>query len=146
MFSSLGEINNETRANWGKMSPQHMIEHLADFFDVSSGRLVFELVTPAEHLPKYRDFLMSEKVFRENTKAPASILGDEPRPLRHPDVPSATNTLLEAVNRFFDYFEDPNAAPTVHPVFGALNFDDWVRLHFKHVTHHLRQFGLKSYV
>ncbi|TXH28993.1 MAG: DUF1569 domain-containing protein, partial [Cyclobacteriaceae bacterium] len=34
------------------------------------------------------------------------------------------------------------AKKTTHPVFGALNFDEWILLHYKHVTHHSRQFGL----
>jgi hypothetical protein len=30
----------------------------------------------------------------------------------------------------------------LHPAFGDLNFTEWVQLHHKHVTHHLKQFGL----
>ncbi len=29
-----------------------------------------------------------------------------------------------------------------HPVFGRLSVDDWGRLSWKHLDHHLRQFGL----
>ena len=30
----------------------------------------------------------------------------------------------------------------LHPVFGELNFEEWALLHYKHVTHPLRRFGL----
>ena len=145
LFSSLKDIKPDTKANWGKMGSQHMVEHLVDFFDVSSGKLKFELITPAEQLPAYRDFLFSDKEFRENTKAPLAILGEEPLALRKQNVEEAIIALEESVNDFFKYHENEAAGPTVHPVFGALNLDEWIRLHFKHASHHLRQFGLKSY-
>lgn len=145
LFNSLNEITPETKRNWGKMSPQHMVEHLADFFNVSAGKLKFELVTPGEQLPKYRDFLLSEKQFRENTQAPPSIVSTEPGPLRKESIAAAIEHLKESVNDFFEYYGGEDVEATVHPVFGPLNFDEWVKLHFKHVTHHLRQFGLKSY-
>ncbi|MBC7534919.1 MAG: DUF1569 domain-containing protein [Ferruginibacter sp.] len=145
LFSSLKDIKPGTKANWGKMGPQHMVEHLADFFDISSGKLKFDLITPAEQLPAYRNFLFSDKEFRENTKAPLTILGDEPLSLRKQNIEEAIIDLEESVSDFFKYHENEAAVPTVHPVFGALNPDEWIRLHFKHVSHHLRQFGLKSY-
>ena len=39
------------------------------------------------------------------------------------------------------YFKNNPAAKTSHPVFGDLDFEEWVLLHYKHVTHHLKQFG-----
>jgi len=37
---------------------------------------------------------------------------------------------------------DDKLKTTLHPVFGELNFEEWILLHYKHVTHHLKQFGL----
>lgn len=28
------------------------------------------------------------------------------------------------------------------PVLGDLNFEEWIMLHYKHVMHHAKQFGL----
>jgi hypothetical protein len=127
---------------WGKMNFQQMTEHVTAFFKVSTQKLKFDLVSPAEHMPKLKEFLMSEKQFRENTKAPSSIIGDEPFPVYHASPEAAVAALEKEVNYFFHFYETNSAATAVHPVFGELNFDEWVRLHFKHVTHHLRQFGL----
>ncbi len=146
LFSSLEEAKPDSVAQWGKMSAQQMIEHLGDFFDISSGKLKFDLITPGEQLPKYREFLLSDKAFRENTKAPVSIIGDEPLPIRNASIEEASAKLQLSVESFFKYFENANAIPTVHPVFGPLSFEDWVLLHYKHVAHHLRQFGLKSFI
>jgi len=46
------------------------------------------------------------------------------------------------LNGFFGYFSEDPEKKTLHPVFGELNFAEWVQLHHKHVTHHLKQFGI----
>lgn len=127
---------------WGKMKGQQMVEHVAGFFKISAGRLRFELVTPAEQLPKFREFLLSDKPFRENTKAPASVLSEEPLPLRYANMGEAIVALEKSIGEFVKYYQTDDAQPTVHPVFGALNYDEWIQLHHKHVVHHAKQFGL----
>lgn len=141
-FVLLNNIDAATKPVWGKMNPQQMLEHITGFYLVSVGRIKFDLVTPEEHLPKFKEFLFSDKQFRENTKAPASVLGEEPLPLRHATYHEALQKLREAVAGFEAYFEDDPGKTTTHPVFGPLNFEEWILLHYKHVTHHLRQFGV----
>ena len=125
---------------WGKMNGQQMVEHLSGFFKVSTGKLKFPLVTPIDHLPKYIEFLYSNKDFRENTKAP--ILPEEPLPIRFTNIKESLAELEEEVKTFNDIFLKNETLITQHPVFGNLNYEEWVLLHYKHVTHHLRQFGL----
>lgn len=127
---------------WGKMNLQQMTEHVTDFFNLSTGKIQLPLVTPEEHLPRFKAFLFSDKEFRENTKAPAEILGDEPVPVRNESFDVAVIKLEKSIQRFFEYFETDPSAITTHPVFGPLNFEEWVLLHYKHVRHHSRQFGL----
>jgi hypothetical protein len=125
---------------WGKMNAQQMVEHVVGFFKVSTGKIKFPLVTPVEHLPKYIEFLNSDKEFRENTKAP--VLPEEPLPVRYATMAKSTNELAKDIKEFVDLFSNNDQLKTMHPVFGELNFDEWVLLHYKHVTHHLKQFGL----
>ena len=142
MFLLLEKLTAEKKQVWGKMNAQQMLEHLADFFNVSTGKIIFDLVTPVEHLPKYREFLYSDKEFRENTKAPAAVLGEEPLPQRKPNLESAKEDLKKSVEEFVNFFQADTEKKTLHPVFGPLNFEEWVLLHYKHVRHHLRQFAL----
>jgi len=123
------------------MNAQQMVEHVSAFFRVSAGKLKFPLATPQELLPKYRAFLLSEKEFRENTKAP--VLPEEPLPLRHATMDEAIIDLEKQVNNFCKYFEDDLEKKTLHPAFGELNFEEWMQLHHKHVKHHLKQFGIE---
>ena len=83
---------------------------------------------------------MSDKEFRENTKAP--VLPEQPLPLQYSTMDEALDHLGKSVDDFFDFFKDDPTKTTLHPAFGELNFDEWIQLHHKHVTHHLKQFGL----
>lgn len=127
---------------WGKMNAQQMTEHVSGFFKVSTEKLRFPLITPVEHLPKFREFLLSDKEFRENTKAPGNVVPEEPVPIRKGSMQEALAELQNEIIAFVDLFKNNPGKKTTHPVFGELNFDEWILLHYKHVTHHLRQFEL----
>ena len=139
--SRLKNVSPDATGKWGKMNAQQMAEHVADFFKVSSAKIIFPLVTPTEHLPKYKEFLLSDKEFRENTKGPEGIVPEHPFPERNNSFTEALDELQNEINGFVDYFKNNPEAKTLHPVFGVLNFEEWVLLHYKHVTHHLKQFG-----
>ena len=140
-ISFIRKIDPSVSPRWGKMNAQQMVEHISAFFRVSTDKLKFSLAIPQELLPKYRAFLLSEKEFRENTKAP--VLPEEPLPLRYATIEEAIIDLEKQVNNFFKYFEDDPEKKTLHPAFGELNFEEWVQLHHKHVKHHLKQFGIE---
>ncbi len=136
----LKNIDSNATPNWGKMNTQQMVEHVAGFFRVSTNKMHFKLVTPEEHLPKYKEFLLCDKEFRENTKAP--MLPEEPFPVRFSNLEEAIQQLEIEIKDFVLYFEKDPELKTQHPVFGDLNFEEWVLLHYKHVVHHARQFSL----
>lgn len=130
----------EATGKWGKMTAQQMVEHVAGFFKVSTNQLHFPLVTAAEHLPKYKEFLLSEKEFRENTKAP--VLPEEPLPVIFSTMNEGVADLEKQIQLFADKFSSGEIVSSQHPVFGELNFEEWVLLHYKHLVHHAKQFGL----
>lgn len=142
MFVLLQNLSENSTALWGKMNAQQMLEHLNDLFNVSIEKIIFPLVTPEEFLPKYKAFLYSDKDFKENTKAPESVVAEEPAPLKYASINEAKEQLKETVNSFIQYFEKDPSKKTLHPSFGMLSFEEWVMLHYKHVKHHYRQFGL----
>lgn len=125
---------------WGKMSFHQMVEHMADVVKVASGRLKMDIKTPPERLPLYREFLMSDKPFRENTKSP--VLPEETLPLRTRTVPAAIGKLQEELIGFFEAFEKDPGLRTTHPAFGELDFNENVQCLYKHACHHLKQFGV----
>jgi len=141
-FSYLRSLDSATPSSWGKMSLQQMIEHFADAVRIASGKTAITvMVTPAEHLQKMQDFLMSEKPFRENTPNP--LLPEVPPPVRNISIEEALKELKKEMDFFFSIFKENNQQQTLNPFFGELNFEQNVQLLHKHALHHLRQFGVK---
>ena len=125
---------------WGKMNVQQMIEHFTDVMMVANGKIRLPVVTPPDKLQKVREFMMSDKPFRENTKSP--VLPEEPLPLKKRTREAAIGKLQEEIIYFFEAFEQDPSMKTTHPVFGELNFDMNIQILYKHALHHLRQFGI----
>ena len=125
---------------WGKMNPLQMVEHLTDAFRQASDESNTATVTPADQLPAFKAFIMTEKEFRPNTKN--RLLGEEPAPPIHAGMPAALDDLHKEIQEFVEYFERNPGKITTNPVFGDLNFQEWVQLLHKHAVHHLKQFGL----
>jgi hypothetical protein len=143
LVSYLQRLDPATPPRWGKMSVQQMIEHFAgDAVRNASGRLKVEkMVTPEANLQKMREFMMSEKPFRENTKNP--LMPEDPEATRYKTIQAAIGALQLELIHFFEAFEkDPNLV-TRNPFFGDLNFDENVQLLYKHALHHLKQFGIE---
>lgn len=143
LISSLQQLSPATPARWGKMNVQQMIEHYAgDAVRNASGRLKIDnIVTPAENLQRMRDFMLSDKPFKENTKNP--LMGEEPAQLRFKTVQAAIGALQQELIYFFEAFESNPSLITRNPFFGDLNFEQNVQLLYKHALHHLRQFGVE---
>ena len=142
MFLLLGNLQPGATGKWGRMTGQQMVEHLVFIFGASSGKVKTTLLIPEEFLPKAVDFLWSEKEFRENTKAPEGLIPEEPQPLQYANMPEAITALKREVGYFINYFTTQPGIKVLHPSFGELDYEGWIQLHYKHVTHHLKQFGL----
>jgi hypothetical protein len=123
------------------MNAQQMIEHLVEFVGLSYEKTTFPLCVPEDMVEKYQAFLFSEKMFRENTKAPSQVMPDEPLPTHYANMAEASDVLKSAVEQFFTFFNDNPGRKTLHPAFGWLDHSGWMVLHYKHFYHHLRQFG-----
>ncbi|HET7899439.1 MAG TPA: hypothetical protein VFL47_17250 [Flavisolibacter sp.] len=139
----LEQLPTETKAAWGKMTAQQMIEHFADSVRIASGKTVHaDVLTPAEQLERARLFLESERPFRENTLNP--LMPEVPAPVRNPSKGDAVKELKEEIDFFFAVFKKNNLQVTRNPIFGDLNFEQNVQLLYKHALHHLRQFSLQA--
>lgn len=137
----LQRLNVNTTPRWGKMNVQQMIEHFTDAVMAAGGKFNLPIVTAADLLLRYREFLLSEKPFKENTKSP--VMAEDPSPLRKHTPQAAIGKLQEELIYFFETFEKNPGLTTRNPVFGDLNFDENIQLIHKHAMHHLKQFGIE---
>ncbi len=135
-------IPSEAIPHFGKMNPQQMVEHLVESIGHSYGYNAPTLQTPEEKLPGFLQFLRSEKQFKPNT--PNALMPVEPAPIVWLNFDAALDQLDLSLYRFFDRFAGRETETEVHAFFGPLHYHDWLRMHTKHLTHHLRQFGIEE--
>ncbi len=131
----INKLTPQTKQQWGKMNVSQMLAHVQMPIRIAYGT----------HQPK-GSFLL--KLFGPLFK---SKLWDE-NPYKHnlPTDPTFVMTglekefekektvLLELVNKF----SNENIVTERHPVFGKLTKDNWSKAMWKHLDHHLQQFGV----
>jgi hypothetical protein len=133
-------LDENTPPLWGKMTPQHMIEHLVWVFECSTGILVLPCRTPENLLERTKRFLFDNRQTPHEFKNP--LLGEDPPPFRFSSFADAKVALRKEIARFLIHFREQPGAIHVHPIFGPLGAEEWHRTQFKHCYHHLLQFGL----
>lgn len=133
------ELDEAEKPLWGKMTPQHMIEHLGFAFRMSNGKQTVPIKSDPERLPALRRFLKSDRPMPRNYVNP--ITGDRLLPLQYGSMAAARKSLFREVKDFYSFFEQNPEARLNNPVFGKLNFGEWLIFHRKHIVHHLAQFG-----
>lgn len=130
----LSKLTPDTRSLWGKMSVQQMLAHLQQPLLVAYGRqkpagnflmkLLGPLIKPALYGPKpYKRGLPTDKTY---------IVTD------NPDFENERGKLIELVQEF----REDNIPDEQHPLFGKMTKEQWSKSAWKHLDHHLQQFGV----
>src|SRR5690606_14278854 len=92
----LNGLTENTTANWGKMSPQQMIEHLEHGVLVSMGEPEAEqCFTPEEHLEKYQDSLYNHRKMPKDFIAPFLAADVALTELKHKDLEAAKQCFID---------------------------------------------------
>jgi hypothetical protein len=136
----LRNTDPNTPPKWGKMSFQHMVEHLVLTLKNANGKLKLDMKTPPEKIQAFQDFIMSGKEFRENTKSPS--FPEEPLPLHFASAREGIDKLEKEIKDFVNVYEATPGLKITNPVFGDLDYGLAVNLLYKHAVHHLKQFGI----
>lgn len=139
-LSLLKKLHPETKQLWGKMSAQHMVEHLILAVRTSNGKLNVGCFNPPEKWQTLKRFLLSSRPLPKDFLNP--IIGKNLLPLEFENLDSAIKVLTYEVEDYYKYFEEKPDALLLNPTFGELNKDEWDVFHDKHFTHHLSQFGI----
>lgn len=138
ILTKLNQVSKDAQPLWGVMSAQRMIEHLSDAVILSRGDHKFPLEIKEEHIARAQGFLISDHPLPREFKA---AFATPDIPIRNTNMEAAIIEFSKAWKLFIaDYIANPNKK-VLHPNFGTLDFDLWKRMHSKHITHHLEQFG-----
>lgn len=133
LLRRLRRLEPGSRALWGSFTAPRMVCHLADSLRVGLGDLPAQRVDtlPSRTLVKWLVVYSPLSPPRGKIQTPKEMLTTSPISWAE-DV----SAVEELVGRMA-------ATPTnvVHPAFGPLTHGGWCRLSWKHMDHHLRQFG-----
>ncbi len=138
----LTKLTEQSKASWGILTPQHLMEHIEKGFHIASGEIQnFEIDTPAEHLAKVQEMVYNYKPMPKGFKHPL-MEKESLDQLIHPDLATAKNKMLEAWDAYEAYFKANPDSETKNAVFGHLDKFGWDLLNTKHFNHHFEQFGI----
>jgi hypothetical protein len=137
LLERLDRLSPESERQWGKMTPSQMMEHTARALDMATGRNPMKQIFLGKALSWiFRKEFLGEKPFKQNRPTgPDFIIKDEP------DFESTRIRLSELITEFHDLGES-SLEGNIHGFFGPLTGKQWGETQYKHVDHHLRQFGI----
>lgn len=132
----LSRLQPSSPRQWGKMNAAQMLAHCAVALEVACGdRTKKQAFIGRVLAPFVRSSVLGEKPFSKNgpTDPDFKITDDRIFADEHA-------RLVALVDRFYDR-GPAKAEGLVHSFFGRLTCDEWGRLMYKHLDHHLRQFS-----
>ena len=139
MLSILNRLSSSKTPLWCKMNAQEMVEHLSDMLMMSRGTGNFTIDVDAETIARRQQFLSSDKEMAKNIAVPFTKDIIE---LRHDELELALDEFADEWINFTEYYESNPSASVIHPYYGDLDYNLWLKMHDKHFTHHFKQFGL----
>ena len=137
LIERLGRLTPETRRQWGKMTPGQMMEHTARVLDMATGKKPMKQIFLGKMLSWiFKKEFLGEKPFKPNRPTgPDFIMKDDP------EFESTRARLSELITEFHGMGES-GLDGNVHGFFGPLTGKQWGETQYKHLDHHLRQFGV----
>lgn len=130
-----------SRPLWGKMNVSQMLAHLQVPMLVAFGQLHLKGGLIAFFFGKIaKRQMVDDKPFKKNmpTMKEFKFTGKK---FPEKDFLKEKSILLSYVDRFVTEGPDIITNKT-HPFFGPLTVEEWDTLQWKHLDHHLRQFGV----
>ncbi|MBL4664201.1 MAG: phenylacetic acid degradation bifunctional protein PaaZ, partial [Flavobacteriaceae bacterium] len=138
----LTKLTADSKPKWGEMSAQQMVEHLEYTYRIASGEIQdFEISTPEKYLEKTHETLYNYKKMPQGYDFPLAEKSESEN-LKHADLSTAKEKMIEARDEYQAYFKGNDDARTKNVVFGDLNRFEWYLLERKHLNHHFEQFNL----
>lgn len=134
-------LTEETKANWGIMTPQHMVEHIEYLNQIALGNIQMDMITPEAHLEKWNESLYNYFKMPKNHDLEILKKG-ELEDLRFESLDAAKEALIKSLKEMDEKFKENPEYTATNLVFGHLSRYEWKLYCQKHFQHHFEQFGL----
>ena len=138
---ALDKLTEEHKANWGILTPQHMVEHLEFFMQMAIGRVETEIITPANRIDRFQESLFNYRAMHRGFDHPL-LKEKELEDLRFDSLATAKAALLSVLDEYEAFFKENPGIETANTIFGMLDKQLWDLMNRKHFHHHFSQFGL----
>lgn len=128
-------LTPESLPRWGTLTARGMIAHLVDALKMSMGQIdVSERKSPIRFTPLKQFIIYGPPFPRSAPTSPQLILRQAE------DWDAECETLRQTMDEFAAH-RRTRKFPR-HPVFGELSPKTWGVFGYKHIDHHLKQFGV----
>lgn len=122
---------------WGSMNAAQMLAHCAEIQEVSNGKALNNTPFLARLFKgMIRKMVVNDKPYPKNSRTHPQYKQIDER-----DFDAEKNRLLKALEKFVNDGPD-NAEKNPHPLFGNMTADEKGWSMYKHLNHHLAQFGV----
>ena len=136
----LKKLSSKTKANFGLMTPQHMVEHLIDALGSATKKYEGERISPAtDQQLGMQKFIQSGSVLvhRPSDKTKADLAS-----VKYNTLEEAISNVPEALQKYYTFQDDNPDYKPYASFMGEVSYDDVELFHFMHIRYHLWQFGL----
>lgn len=137
VLERIAKLDPTAERQWGRMNAAQMLAHCTAALEVATGEKRRKQALIGKVLgPLVRSKLLGEVPFGKNSPTDPTFVITDPR-----DFAAEKTRLLGIVGRFCDAGPD-RAAQQTHSFLGRLRGNEWGVMMYKHLDHHLRQFGV----
>jgi Protein of unknown function (DUF1569) len=134
LLRRIASIDDSSRGQWGKMTVDRMLSHLVESMRMAVGELqCASKKLPIRYFPLKQLILYVLPFPKGAPTAPELLKGAEA------PVSASRDELQSLVSRFAA--KPAETQWPEHPAFGKLSRSQWGILTYRHLDHHLRQFG-----
>jgi Protein of unknown function (DUF1569) len=133
----LGVLQADSPRQWGKMNAAQMVTHCSRALATGTGdRPMKQAFLGKIITPFIRSSILGAKPFGRNAPTdPTFVVTDER------EFTVERQRLLDLIDRLVERGTTAAATQT-HAFFGKLTGEEWGELMYKHIDHHLQQFGV----
>ncbi len=140
VLERLDAIRPDSPRGWGRMEVAQMMSHCALALEAATGDAVLHSNVMAKLIgPLFKGWMVGPKPFSRNSPTHPMLVITAPC-----DFAREKARLMAMVRKFHEAGPDA-AAKHRHAFVQTLTGDEWGRIQFKHLDHHLRQFGAADF-
>ena len=134
VLNRIDSLNENSERQWGKMTAGQMAWHCQFPFKIGiknknkgNGNLFVRLF--------FKKQMYTDKPFRKNLPTAPNLKAKEEK-----DLAKEKAILRQLVTDFYECRNRTEWNP--HPLFGKFTHEQWGKMEYKHLDHHLTQFGV----